>query len=155
MIQTCDNDVLADRRHRLASARPTPPLRSVPQLPWLKHRYKTPQPPCRAPRRRLRSHAAGARLVTFRSTGKVRTTSRSLARRASRRTSTAGTSRSRRRQCPPIATACGAFRWQTRQSATGHPRRGRRRAQTRPGGASGLCIRFWQGRRQARHVRRQ
>ena len=111
--------------------------------------------PCRAPRRRLRSHVAGARVVTCRSMVKVKTTSRSPSRPASIRTSIAGTSRSRRCQCPPLATACGAFRWQTRQSATGHPRRGRRRAQTRPGGASGLCIRFWQGRRQARHVRRQ
>ena len=63
-----------------------------------------------------------------------------------------GTIRSLRRQCPPLATGCGASRWQTRQMGRGHPMRGRRMA--RPGGASEFCIIFWYRRRQARHVRR-
>ena len=163
MIQTIDNDFLADRRHRLASARPTPPLRSVPRLPWLKHRYKTAQPPCRTPRRRLRSHPAG---TTVSHLSLVKTTSPSLAGRASRRASCTGPSRSLRRQCPPPATGCGASRWQTRQVGRGHPLRGRRMARpggqmsrpgggqmARPSGASELCILFCHRRRQPRHVR--
>ena len=149
MIQHIDNDFLTDRRQILASARPTPPLRSVPRLPWLNHRYKTPQPPCRTPRRRLRSHLAG---TTVAQRSLVKTTSPSLAGRASRRASCTGPSRSLRRQCPPPATGCGASRWQTRQVGRGHPLRGRRMA--RPGGASELCILFWYRRRQARRLRR-
>ena len=105
--------------------------------------------PCRAlrtPRRRLRSQLAGTSL-TCRSL--VKTTSRCLARPASRRASFGGPSRSRRCQCPPLATACGTFRWQTRQG--GHPMRGRRMA--RRGGASGLWSPFWHRRWQARHAR--